>query len=99
MKGRIFNLDTVIEDYNKVLDKKHRNTGRTTRLVDKYIQMLFSNMDKDGYDKWVIIKDHDDFFPDNMHLANRIRSRLLSEHGIESRITLGYGGLIMCIKK
>lgn len=56
---------------------KYRASGRTTRLVDKYVQELFNNLGE-----WVRISDH---FPGrraNEMLMAKIRRRMEIEHHI-----------------
>ena len=58
------------------MEDKNRCTGRSTRLVDDYIQELFKN-------KKVIVKDHYESGNDmhiNNFLADRILRRLALEH-------------------
>lgn len=57
--------------------KALRRTGRTTRLVDKYIQQLF---DKPG--EWVVVVDHveEGNEVDNRHIWHLINKRLAVEH-------------------
>lgn len=50
-----------------------RRTGRTTRLVDQYIQDLFNNPGK-----WIVMQDHHD--NGNKHLFRIINRRLAIEH-------------------
>ena len=54
-----------------------RATGRTTRLIDSYIQELFNNPNKE-----IEIRDHHYFNNENLILANKICKRLYSEHNI-----------------
>lgn len=49
-------------------------TGKTTRLVDAYIQDLFQNNDE-----FLIIKDHTNYADNNRDLLNRITLRLRQE--------------------
>lgn len=50
-----------------------RQSGRSTRLVDKYIQDLFTNGE-------VIITDHYDTKASHIFLLHRVLKRLESEH-------------------
>lgn len=50
-----------------------RGTGRTTRLIDRYIQELFT----EGY---IIVKDHYNSLDADRFLTERILKRLKSEH-------------------
>lgn len=60
-----------------------RCTGRTTRLVDYYIQELFNNPNKD-----IEIIDHCDTIKNNIHLTQRILHRIFEEFkGIKIRVT------------
>ena len=47
IENRIHNLKS------QVIDLKYRATGRTTRLVDEYIQKIYENKGE-----WVKIADH-----------------------------------------
>lgn len=56
---------------------KFKATGRTTKLADDYIQVLFKNIGN-----WVSVKDH---FPTRRateHLIDVISNRLIAEHNI-----------------
>lgn len=57
---------------------KTRKTGRTTRLVDKYIQELF---EKRG--EWILVADHYPTSPATHFLIRRIQSRVMHEHHIQ----------------
>lgn len=59
--------------YNEELQRK---TGRTTRLVDSYIQKLFTNQNT-----WITIKDHHNTNLAAVCLADKIVKRLEIEHG------------------
>lgn len=58
-------------------DLKHRKTGRTTRLVDMYIQDLFNRRGE-----WVKIFDHFRGRQASEMLVRLIQRRLMNEHGI-----------------
>lgn len=58
-------------------DLKHRKTGRSTRLVDKYIQDLFNRCGE-----WVEIFDHFRGRQASERLVRLIQRRLMNEHGI-----------------
>lgn len=66
------------EMINKFLEENNdRATGRTTRLVDSYIQELFNN--KGSY---IDIKDHYNSREADRILVNKIEKRLQSEHRV-----------------
>ena len=88
---------TTEELLSIVLESQHRQKGRTTRLIDKYIQELF---DHNG--EWLTINDHTDLASEQEYhlrmtrqLFNRIIQRLKFEHNygksdkikIEKRLT------------
>ena len=88
---------TTEELLSIVLESQHRQNGRTTRLIDKYIQELF---DHNG--EWLTINDHTDLASEQEYhlrmtrqLFNRIIQRLKFEHNygktdkikIEKRLT------------
>lgn len=52
-----------------------RSTGRTTRLVDYYIQELYSSPNKE-----IKILDHYDSIKADIHLTQMILQRLYAEH-------------------
>ena len=52
---------------------EERSTGRTTRLVDYYIQQLFDK-------KLIFPKDHYNTWSENQNLMNKIICRLHNEH-------------------
>lgn len=62
-------------DEGKKEIKSLRATGRTTRLVDYYVQELFNNIGK-----FVSINDHYSTYSANLILFNKICKRLESEH-------------------
>lgn len=83
--------------FSIVLESQHRQKGRTTRLIDKYIQELFNHNGE-----WVTISDHDDLASEQEYrlqmtrqLFNKIVQRLKFEHNygktdnlkIEKRLT------------
>ena len=58
------------------MEDKYRRTGRTTRLIDNYIQELFKN-------KRIVVKDHYQNGNDihiNEFLVDSIMRRLALEH-------------------
>lgn len=88
---------TTEELFSIVLESQHRQKGRTTRLIDKYIQDLFNHNGE-----WVTINDHTDLAIEQeyhlqmtRHLFNKIVQRLKFEHNygktdnitIEKRLT------------
>lgn len=52
-----------------------RATGRTTRLVDMYVQKLFNNPNR-----WIIIEDHHNQNDSNRYLTTKIKYRIRNEH-------------------
>ena len=88
---------TTEELLSIVLESQHRQKGRTTRLIDKYIQELFNHNGE-----WLTINDHTDLASEQEYhlrmtrqLFNRIIRRLKFEHNygktdkikIEKRLT------------
>ena len=57
----------------------NRMTGRTTRLIDSYIQDLFNNIGES-----VKVEDHTLCRCGNKNLAYRIKERLDREHGVKN---------------
>lgn len=85
------------ELFSIVLESQHRQKGRTTRLIDKYIQELFNHNGE-----WVTINDHTDLSSEQVchlqmtrQLVDKIIRRLKIEHNygkgdkitIEKRLT------------
>ena len=73
---------TTEQLFSIVLESQHRQKGRTTRLIDKYIQELFNHNGE-----WVTITDHADLASEQEHplqmtrqLFNKIVQRLKFEH-------------------
>ena len=56
-------------------DDLNRATGRTTRLIDYYIQELYNNPNKE-----IEIIDHYDNIKAHIHLTQMILQRLYAEH-------------------
>jgi uncharacterized protein (TIGR02145 family) len=70
------NTKEIIDEIYKECEKlKERATGRTTRLVDEYIQKLFNNIGG-----WVEIRDHHDSFDSHKRLCDLINRRIGIEH-------------------
>lgn len=67
--------DSYKEALRKIdeLDNLERRTGRSTRLIDKYIQELFEKKIVIVYDHYPKIEAHNDLF-------NRVMTRLKNEH-------------------
>lgn len=63
-------LEISFDKYNELLN---RRTGQSTRLIDKYIQELFTNGS-------VIISDHYDSEDADIWLLDRFLTRLYIEH-------------------
>ena len=55
--------------------KDLRSSGRTTRLIDYYIQELFNNPNKE-----IEIIDHTTMTQSNIHLTQMILRRMYEEH-------------------
>lgn len=62
-----------VEEFKSILDQLDRGSGRTTRLIDSYIQELFLNGE-------VTPRDHHDNKMSHLYLTDKIRARLNSEH-------------------
>ena len=78
--------------FSIVLESQHRQKGRTTRLIDKYIQELFNHNGE-----WVTINDHTDLSSEQVchlqmtrQLVDKIIRRLKIEHnyGKTDKITI-----------
>lgn len=54
---------------------ENRTSGRTTRLIDYYIQELYNNPNKE-----IEIIDHSNIQQSNIHLTQMILNRLYNEH-------------------
>ena len=74
----IYTLSTT--DFN--IQTSERASGRTTRLADTYIQLLF----KTGR---IIVHDHHNDGRSNTYLARHIMDRIQIEHGRERFIIKG----------
>lgn len=61
--------------------ESNRATGRTTRLVDYYIQELFNNPNKE-----IEIIDHHNTQQSNIHLTQLILRRMYEEHRCNIKI-------------
>jgi len=59
----------------EIIKEELRATGKTTRLVDEYIQKLYSCLND-----YIEIKDHFNSFHSNKYLQDLIIKRLISEH-------------------
>ena len=71
------------ERFNK---ENYRATGRTTRLVDEYVQILFKNVLEED-NKYISIHDH---YPSRMAtrmLIDKIRNRIKNEHNLECEVS------------
>jgi len=66
-------VDVASNILSVVDEEMNRGTGRTTRLVDKAIQTLFT-------DKIVLVRDHFNSREAHKHLADRIMDRMHYEH-------------------
>lgn len=75
-------------------EKELRGTGRTTRLVDYYIQKLF-NEGTTGF-----IKDHDPSLQETISLYDKIIRRLFVEHpGVKVNVKKKYNNFIISLYK
>lgn len=87
IEKRIHNLKT------QVIDLKYRATGRTTRLVDEYIQKIYENKGE-----WVKIADHYHSKQADKMLADKVAERLKAEHSNdEFKYRRVYGFEIMLV--
>lgn len=88
---------TTEQLFSIALEYQHRHKGRTTRLIDKYIQELFNHNGE-----WITINDHTDLSSEQVchlqmtrQLFDKIVQRLKFEHNygksdnitIEKRLT------------
>ena len=74
----IYNSTTDLWDN----EDSNRATGRTTRLVDYYIQKLFNNPNEE-----IEIIDHYNIQQSNSHLTQMILRRLYEEHrGVKIKV-------------
>ena len=74
----IYNSTTDLWDN----EDSNRATGRTTRLVDYYIQKLFNNPNEE-----IEIIDHYDTIKAHIHLTQMILRRLYEEHrGVKIKV-------------
>lgn len=67
-------MDDALIDFAK---GEARRTGRTTRLVDMYVQRLFS----EPFDTWIHIEDHVNIRTAGRHTFNIFMRRIIAEHG------------------
>ena len=90
-EGQLIILKEMI---NKFLEENNdRGTGRTTRLIDSYIQELFNN--KGSH---IDIKDHYNSREADRILVNKIEKRLQSEHFVTYTIKEKVRGFSMKIE-
>lgn len=68
-------IDELTRITNELDELMFRSTGRTTRLVDDYVQKLFDNKGE-----WITIKDHYIAKNADIILCRRICQRLTNEH-------------------
>lgn len=73
----------IIEDFRLWNNEESdRSTGRTTRLIDYYIQELFNNPNSE-----IEIIDHTNTQQSNIHLTQMILRRLDNEHrGVKIKV-------------
>lgn len=65
----------LIKEISNLLE---RHTGRTTRLIDGYIQQLY-----DQRGDWIVIEDHYNSKSANDMLLKKVLQRLHNEHSID----------------
>lgn len=65
------------------LEKTYRQTGRTTRLIDYYVQKLFENWNMNGGQGYIDIEDHYSTISSNKMLMEKIKNRIEREHHLE----------------
>lgn len=88
MENRLNNLEF------QVIDLKCRATGRTTRLVDDYIQQIYNHQGE-----WVKIADHHPSKQAAKVVFDKVCGRLKYEHsGDEFKVRRMYGFEIMLVK-
>lgn len=88
IENRIHNLKS------QVIDLKYRATGRTTRLVDEYIQKIYENKGE-----WVRIADHYPSRQADKVVFDNVCGRLKYEHSSdEFKVRKMYGFEIMLVK-
>lgn len=83
----------IFETERGIFELEHRASGRTTRLIDKYVQELFNNPNE-----WVNVYDH---WPERRAaamLVDKIRQRLDYEHHLEAEVKGIEGGFAMRLK-
>ena len=79
---------------SQVIDLKYRATGRTTRLVDEYIQQIYNNQGE-----WVRIADHYPSKQADKVVFDKVCGRLKYEHSRdEFKVRRMYGFEIMLVK-
>jgi hypothetical protein len=69
-------LSVLVDIFNDLQDRKQRATGRTTRLVDMYVQDLF----KVGF---ISVQDHHNEPHSHYRLADMVCDRVVYEHRIK----------------
>ena len=78
----------------QVIDLMHRATGRTTRLVDEYIQKIYNNPCE-----WIKIVDHYPSKQADKVVFDNVCGRLKYEHiGDEFKVRRAYGFEVMLVK-
>ena len=55
--------------------EEKRHSGRTTRMIDQYIQWIF-----DSPNEWITIEDHHNDVRNHKDVFEKIKRRLISEH-------------------
>lgn len=74
-------IDNIFDSYEQEVEQKLRQTGRSTRLLDSYVQELFEK----GF---VEVIDHHNTIQSNTLLFGKLVQRLTNEHkGLRFEIT------------
>jgi hypothetical protein len=71
-------MDNIKEKINEIDELLDRATGRTTRLIDQYVQDIFNHPNE-----WQKITDHwQDMYPKrtSRHIFDKLMNRLRNEH-------------------
>jgi hypothetical protein len=76
--GITFSAVKKQKSYIKPTHEGLRRSGRSTRLMDNYIQVLFEKGE-------VIVLDHHPLRDSSRHLYERVLKRLYKEHGLDDK--------------
>lgn len=103
MSNRIREHEKTIRRYDALLGESmplnqtsQRKTGRTTRLVAYYIDLLFKA--QSAKRPWVMIDKDDLDAPSNNFLISQIRNRLKNEHDVRLRTKFQDGKDFLTLK-